>query len=237
MYEMLCGAVPFKGDTQLKTLLMHRDAPPIPPSRRMGGPDISMGVEAIVLKALAKKPENRFQTMERMRIAIENDGKATNLDDVRLGEAFAAMSRTGGYEESDVGYSYTEQTTPILKKSRRGMKTVGILLASAVVACGAYFHEPILQKMRELVDTYIGQEEREQVPYQIRIETEPGGADVYIEEEIAGANRLRLLGNTPISQRMPVGEHTLIIRKRRYEDARIVVSSENNEHQIELQRR
>lgn len=57
-YEMLTGAVPFKGQTVLQTLLMHLTQPVEPFAERMGFPDY---LEALVLKALEKNREQRYQ--------------------------------------------------------------------------------------------------------------------------------------------------------------------------------
>jgi tRNA A-37 threonylcarbamoyl transferase component Bud32 len=60
-YEMLTGTLPFQGETPLATLLKHQSEPPEPPSRRR--PDLPPETEAMVLRALVKRPEGRQQDM------------------------------------------------------------------------------------------------------------------------------------------------------------------------------
>ncbi|HET6922546.1 MAG TPA: protein kinase, partial [Anaeromyxobacteraceae bacterium] len=60
-YEMLTGTLPFHGETPLATLLKHQGEPPEPPRRRR--PDLPPEVEAMVLRALVKRPEGRQQDM------------------------------------------------------------------------------------------------------------------------------------------------------------------------------
>ncbi len=60
-YEMLTGTLPFQGDTPLGTLLKHQSEPPEPPRRRRR--DLPAAAEAMVLKALVKRPEGRQQDM------------------------------------------------------------------------------------------------------------------------------------------------------------------------------
>ncbi|RLB45207.1 MAG: hypothetical protein DRJ42_30455, partial [Deltaproteobacteria bacterium] len=62
MYEMFTGKVPFDADTFMAILSKHMFEAPIPPSERDSG--VKLGaMEDVILKALAKKPEDRFQSM------------------------------------------------------------------------------------------------------------------------------------------------------------------------------
>lgn len=64
LYEMVIGQLPFSGDTPYTLMYKHfNDAPPPP---RLANPDLDPDVEAIILRALAKKPDERFQSAEAM---------------------------------------------------------------------------------------------------------------------------------------------------------------------------
>ncbi|MCB0929088.1 MAG: Stk1 family PASTA domain-containing Ser/Thr kinase [Mycolicibacterium insubricum] len=65
LYEILTGEPPFVGDTPVAVAYQHVREDPVPPSHR--NPEISPYLDAIVLKALAKNPENRYQTAAEMR--------------------------------------------------------------------------------------------------------------------------------------------------------------------------
>ena len=65
LYEMLTGEPPFTGDSPVSVAYQHVREDPIPPSERHAG--ISADLDAVVLKALAKNPENRYQTAAEMR--------------------------------------------------------------------------------------------------------------------------------------------------------------------------
>ena len=65
LYEMLTGEPPFVGDTPVAVAYQHVREDPVPPSHRYGG--ISPELDAVVLKALAKNPDNRYQTAAEMR--------------------------------------------------------------------------------------------------------------------------------------------------------------------------
>lgn len=69
IYEMLTGKVPFDGENPVAIAYKHVREDPLPPS--MINPDISPGLEAVVMKALAKNPENRYQSAVEMRSDLE----------------------------------------------------------------------------------------------------------------------------------------------------------------------
>lgn len=65
LYEILTGEPPFVGDTPVAVAYQHVREDPVPPSHRL--PGLSPFLDAVVLKALAKNPENRYQTAAEMR--------------------------------------------------------------------------------------------------------------------------------------------------------------------------
>jgi serine/threonine-protein kinase len=86
-FEMLTGELPLEAATPLATLAAHRSRRPDPPSRRVVG--VPPEVDALVLRALAKRPEDRFGSMDdladeaaRIRSALsrELDRPTTPLD-------------------------------------------------------------------------------------------------------------------------------------------------------------
>lgn len=64
MYELLTGSVPFKGDNAVEIALKHLKEK-IPSIRRQN-PTIPQSVENIVLKATAKNPKNRYDSVKEM---------------------------------------------------------------------------------------------------------------------------------------------------------------------------
>ncbi|HJW58036.1 MAG TPA: Stk1 family PASTA domain-containing Ser/Thr kinase [Actinomycetota bacterium] len=64
LYEMLTGTVPFTGATPVAIAYRHVREDPTPP--RMLNPDVPAPLEAICLKAMAKLPDNRYQTAAEM---------------------------------------------------------------------------------------------------------------------------------------------------------------------------
>lgn len=60
LYEMCTGRVPFRSESSFSVVHDHIYTPP--PSPRQFNPDLSPAVEAVLLKALAKEPADRYQT-------------------------------------------------------------------------------------------------------------------------------------------------------------------------------
>ena len=65
LYEVLTGEPPFIGDSPVAVAYQHVREDPVPPSQRH--PGIAPELDAVVLKALAKNPDNRYQTAAEMR--------------------------------------------------------------------------------------------------------------------------------------------------------------------------
>lgn len=70
LYEMLTGRVPYEADTPLAIIMQHVNAPlPSPAEFGRELPDI---VEAIILKAMMKNPDDRYQTAAEMKEALDS---------------------------------------------------------------------------------------------------------------------------------------------------------------------
>jgi eukaryotic-like serine/threonine-protein kinase len=64
LYELLTGKVPFTGDSPVEIAMKHISAIPEPPSSIR--PDIPEDLDLVVLRALAKTPEERYPSAEEM---------------------------------------------------------------------------------------------------------------------------------------------------------------------------
>src|SRR5688500_4348839 len=64
LYELLTGTVPFSGDSPVEIAMKHISAVPEPPS--MLRAEVPSDLDKIVLRALAKTPEQRYRNAEEM---------------------------------------------------------------------------------------------------------------------------------------------------------------------------
>ncbi|MCU1393085.1 MAG: serine/threonine protein kinase [Ilumatobacteraceae bacterium] len=65
MYEFLTGSVPFHGDNWMATMAGHLTMTPDRVRRRR--PDVSAALEAVVMTAMRRYPEHRYQTVAALR--------------------------------------------------------------------------------------------------------------------------------------------------------------------------
>jgi serine/threonine-protein kinase len=88
LYEMLTGTVPFRGATPVAIAYRHVREDPTPP--RMLNPDVPAPLEAITLKAMAKLPDNRYQTAAELHDDLERFRNGQPVHATPLMDAAAA---------------------------------------------------------------------------------------------------------------------------------------------------
>ncbi len=100
LYRLLTGHVPYKGGTLIQVLMAHRESP-IPPLGK-DRPDVPPQLDAVYQKMVAKEPEDRYQSMTEVIIALETCFDRKSASAISHGDkstaAFAA--------EDDLGFSY-----------------------------------------------------------------------------------------------------------------------------------
>jgi serine/threonine-protein kinase len=69
LYELVTGTVPFSGDTPVEIAMKHLSQTPEPPSVRR--PDLPRELDLVVMRALAKNPDDRYQSAEEMDADLE----------------------------------------------------------------------------------------------------------------------------------------------------------------------
>jgi predicted Ser/Thr protein kinase len=122
LYQMLVGRVPYRGTTPHATLhAVIYEAPPMP---RQLNPGLGAGLEAVVLKAIAKRPEDRYQRGMEM-VAALREVLATAGVRVPAGKGAAVA---GGVPPKVVGRAEGER-----KRKRGGSGLVWILGGMAAV--------------------------------------------------------------------------------------------------------
>ncbi|MFE7168873.1 protein kinase [Streptomyces sp. NPDC057616] len=70
LYELLALRPPFVGETPLSVVYQHVQDVPVPPSQTSGGAS-PPELDGLVMRSLAKEPDDRFQTAEEMRGLVQ----------------------------------------------------------------------------------------------------------------------------------------------------------------------
>ncbi|MFF8269732.1 Stk1 family PASTA domain-containing Ser/Thr kinase [Streptomyces sp. NPDC016562] len=117
LYELLSVRPPFVGDSPVAVAYQHVREEPQPPSNF--DPEITPEMDAIVLKALVKDPDYRYQSADEMRADIE-----ACLD----GQPVAATMSAGGYGYPDQNHGYGQpgydQPTTALRTTDAGQTSM-----------------------------------------------------------------------------------------------------------------
>jgi serine/threonine-protein kinase len=103
LYELLTGQTPFDGDTPVEIAMKHLSATPRPPSQIRR--DVPRDLDMVVMRALAKDPEARYQSADEMdadlerilrgaAVAAATTDSATQIMAVPAGAAVAAAGAT-----------------------------------------------------------------------------------------------------------------------------------------------
>ena len=77
LYEMLTGSLPFQSDNAVSVAVMQVQKRPKQPSEI--NPDIPVGLEQIIMRAMQKNPSERYQSAAEMLVDIGEFGKNPNI--------------------------------------------------------------------------------------------------------------------------------------------------------------
>jgi eukaryotic-like serine/threonine-protein kinase len=150
LYELLTGRPPFTGDSPVAIAYQHVRENPVPPS--WVDPDVPSWADAIVLKAMAKSPADRYQTAAELRADLQRAASGlpvaatapTRVDryagtqrmvtDPRMTGRTSQVPPVADYQYSDGDYGRGE------RGGHRWVPWVlGLVLVIAVVAGVAYY--------------------------------------------------------------------------------------------------
>jgi hypothetical protein len=137
LFEALTGRPPFKAANPLKLAMMHLNEPP--PSPHSLAHDVPREVDAVILKALAKKPEDRFKTAGELATAL--------ADAAGVGPGPRATVNLGGLlgvgDASTQAVSQEElagQARPAWRANEwLVFSVIATLLALGILVAGAFF--------------------------------------------------------------------------------------------------
>jgi beta-lactam-binding protein with PASTA domain/predicted Ser/Thr protein kinase len=141
LYEMLTGSVPFKGDSAVTVALKHVNEMAVEPAQLV--PGMPYALNQIVLKAIAKDPDQRYQSAGQF---------ARDLRSAQVGGPVAAAAFDSGAEATRLmsggaaagatsvmsGGPLDQTTGDRGRKRRRWPWVVAVILLLLVIAAAAY---------------------------------------------------------------------------------------------------
>ncbi len=161
LYEMLTGKVPFTGDAAVEIAMKHLSAIPEPPSKLR--PEVSHDLDAVVMRALAKDPADRYSSAEEMDADLARVARGASVSN-RTEEAMTSVLAGSGISSAMTSIVPREAVTPPPapppyrppsyyedggRRRSRWPMILG-LFAVAVLAAGGYL---IYQRVNTAIDT------------------------------------------------------------------------------------
>ncbi len=143
LFELITGHPPFTGDSPVAVAYQHvRENPPPPSSIN---PDVPPELDAIVLKAMAKNPANRYQSAGEMRADLIRaiNGRPVEAEPVMTAdEVTTVLGGSGTGQYGAAGYGARAAGRPPMtppKKDRSPWFWVGIIAAALLVIAAGTF--------------------------------------------------------------------------------------------------
>jgi eukaryotic-like serine/threonine-protein kinase len=91
LYELLTGKTPFDGETPVEIAMKHLSDTPEPPSRLR--PDVPRELDMVVLRALAKNPDDRYQSADEMEADLERVARGARVSAATVDTATQVLRR------------------------------------------------------------------------------------------------------------------------------------------------
>jgi beta-lactam-binding protein with PASTA domain/predicted Ser/Thr protein kinase len=143
IFELVCGHPPFVGDNPVSVAYQHVREDPRPPSS--SNRDVTPEIDAVVLKALAKNPLNRYQSAGEMRADVMRAaaGRPVSAPPVMTEDEMATVmaQQTTAYRPPPASRQPARANQRQKRKSSTGVVvalTVLGLLAVAALSIGLY---------------------------------------------------------------------------------------------------
>ena len=114
IYEMIAGRSPFDAESNVDLAAKHLSDTPEPPSK-FTPLEVPAGLDAVILKGLAKNPNDRYQSaaeFEQALVSVVRPGEETVAQDAAMTTAFVPSATT-----ASLGEDYAPYTTSITEAS------------------------------------------------------------------------------------------------------------------------
>lgn len=197
LYQMVCDRLPFIGDSPNSVALKHIQERPVAPIEI--NPAVSPRLNEIILKAIEKEREHRFQSCKQMLEALENLDSEEE-EEVEVDVASVDLTEAVPEEDDDnflhdyhsetsshTASKFASQPPPSLI---HGIRVALIVLAFTGIFLGAFKGYYLLTQAK------------------VHLKSRPLGASVYLNGEI--------VGSSPIELTLPPNGYLISIAKEGY---------------------
>lgn len=242
LYELASGKVPFDADNFMGILTQHMYKAPVPFRQLVPNPqDIPPGLEAIVLKCLSKRAEQRYQTMAEL---------LSDLDRLMGGNVPEAvpemMQRSGGFNVPADYFKKAAMPAPVPAtpgEARSRSKwpvyagVAGVLAAVGIVSAIFITSASSTAQPSTSPPAATGEPSSDEADESAPAKT-PGGTQVAIAVSPIDAQAFRgdeNLGSSPVVINVPEGEKVEVeFRREGYESLKLTVDDSLTKRTVKL---
>lgn len=201
LYKMLTGRVPFDGESAVAVAMRHVQERPVPPSHL--NPDVPPDLERVVMRALAKDVERRYQTADEMGIDLDRVRKGLGVSQQTA--VVTGATRVASYvpPPPPPEQTYYREPPPLPPDDRRGggsrwwvwlfvLLLIGAALALGYIILSGGDDEPRGSSSTETTEATTTQETTESTETTAEQVQVPGVTDLLEEDAVAALEQANL---------------------------------------------
>ena len=231
MYEMLTGDLPFKADTPVSVALKQINEQPRPPREKM--PKLPVGVEQVILTAMEKNSDKRFQSAAAMRKHVEQ--LLANPTYVFSNKKMAAIPAPTGIKGVFAKMKKKKKKKVVRKSSSMLPIVIGICLSFFIVLCivgGYWIYDMLIKddtadKQRQIIVPNLI---NEMYTEELRESLEAEGYTVSLDY----SSSTQYAPNTILKQKPVAGSKRIVIDGVQKVDLTLTICRDENASTLEL---
>jgi serine/threonine-protein kinase len=233
LYELVSGRVPFDADNFMGVLTQHMYKAPPPLREATPNPEaLPDGIEAIVMKCLAKRPEQRYQSMREF---------VEDIDKLSAGLRPAA-ARERSEDLTEPGAYYEDAGSARPQRSKAPWIALGVLATVALGVLAVVVSHRAPPPVAAQAPTAVAEAAKAQRPEvesgpqaapgpalkQVIVATEPVVAEIFKGTES--------LGTSPVSVAVPDGQSVeLVIKADGFKDLHAIIDGKDSSQTLKLE--
>ncbi len=144
LHELATGRLPFDADTPLGIVLKHINAPLPPPTDL--NPNLPPGIEAVIMRALAKSPNDRYQTAKEFASDLERTMAGQPIEPISP-ELTVVAATSEAMTVDPPSATPTPPATSIVRPGRGCVAMLAVALVLILLGCAALLATGTLDRL------------------------------------------------------------------------------------------
>jgi serine/threonine protein kinase len=150
LFETLCGKPPFAGASAMATVMMHQEAPVPSVLQTVPRAKFPQSVDYLMEKMLAKRPDNRYQSMDQVAHDLGRIKHGKSVGAVSVASSQAGGNKwVAGSGSRDIGQeSASDENSDAGKKLGLLLKLASLALVTGLLICTCLTYPYIAGKVK-----------------------------------------------------------------------------------------